>query len=663
MNSTVSGHRPIWQETEAGPPGKPTKACAPCRVRKVKCDATVKGLPCNGCEVRHLEKLYFLALTSLRTERTLPPRKGARANTRDRENNGSLPPDYSTDSRQSSVEAHDESARAESYSHCQPTPDSLDCQGFRQAQTELHYLNILKDAVDDTASNRPDVDLSVASTSPVQEETLASQIRLLHRPPQLDDVHREFLAKKGVFDLPPQPCLDSLLKTYFDYIYPYGPVIDPVEFLRTYQSGHYSLFLLYSMLAPATLYAPVDILYGCGFSDRSSAQASFVAKATLLHDFQVETNLLPLLQGSIILGMVVLDYPTDKDFYYWFYNSTRLAAKLDIHKASAREDRAGRCSKLYRRIWWVLYCRDIFLHMYSGTRSLRIIGNDPGLKPITKHDWREPGEVPREFQSMLLPISSRQKSYFMAVCELAQIVGRLVSAVADDQGMDPQQVIRPLATWRMTLADKMQMQDPSTEGDIYYADLLGSSYRFESTICRSIRHAWQSRDTDRYEWAKARLRAAILELDAIARRISINGTIQKFPVSFMTAIPTLLALHIESALDTSETDLIRSMSRISIGQTMLVLNELREIPVIKRAMPIFEVVLAKKNLYPTSFGPADSVPQIDDRQNEPDLPRPQMGAFVPQDVQGDCTFYLGDFIDFDVLDRWEVGQLDSPAIF
>lgn len=244
-------------------------------------------------------------------------------------------------------------------------------------------------------------------------------------------------------------------------------------------------------------------------------------------------------------------------------------------------------------------------------------------------------------------------------------------------------MIRPLDTWRMTLADKMQMQDPSTEGDIYYADLLGSSYRFESTICRSIRHAWQSRDTDRYEWAKARLRAAILELDAIARRISVNGTIQKFPVSLsvfnsfffflllqssnslssMTAIPTLLALHIESALDTSETDLIRSMSRISIGQTMLVLNELREIPVIKRAMPIFEVVLAKKNLYPTSFGPADSVPQIDDRQNEPDLPRPQMGAFVPQDVQGDCTFYLGDFIDFDVLDRWEVGQLDSPAIF
>lgn len=295
-----------------------------------------------------MEKLYFLALTSLRTERTLPPRKGARANTRDRENNGPPPPDYSTDSRQSSVEAHDESARAESYSHCQPTPDSLDSQGFRQAQTELHYLNILKDAVDDTASNRPDVDLSVASTSPVQEETLASQIRLLHRPPQLDDVHREFLAKKGVFDLPPQPCLyvftpgglsvaddhrDSLLKTYFDYIYPYVPVIDPVEFLRTYRSGHYSLFLLYSMLAPATLYAPVDILYGCGFSDRSSAQASFVAKATLLHDFQVETNLLPLLQGSIILGMVVLDYPTDKDFYYWFYNSTRLAAKLDIHKA------------------------------------------------------------------------------------------------------------------------------------------------------------------------------------------------------------------------------------------------------------------------------------------------------------------------------------------
>jgi len=58
----------------------------------------------------------------------------------------------------------------------------------------------------------------------------------------------------------------------------------------------------------------------------------------------------------------------------------------------------------------------------------------------------------------------------------------------------------------------------------------------------------------------------------------------------------LLALHIKSALDPMETDLVCSMSRISIAQTMLLLKQGRDIPVIKRALPILEQVLEKNNL-------------------------------------------------------------------
>lgn len=86
------------------------------------------------------------------------------------------------------------------------------------------------------------------------------------------------------------------------------------------------------MLATATLHAPPDVIAGCGFEDRSTAQASFSAKATLLHDFHFESDVLAMLQGSIVLGVVILYHSTDKDFHYWFYNSTRLAVKLDIHK-------------------------------------------------------------------------------------------------------------------------------------------------------------------------------------------------------------------------------------------------------------------------------------------------------------------------------------------
>jgi hypothetical protein len=39
------------------------------------------------------------------------------------------------------------------------------------------------------------------------------------------------------------------------------------------------------------------------------------------------------------------------------------------------------------------------------------------------------------------------------------------------------------------------------------------------------------------------------------------------------------------------------MSRISINQTMLLLNEGREVPALMRALPIFEDILTKNNLY------------------------------------------------------------------
>lgn len=94
-------------------------------------------------------------------------------------------------------------ARTGSYSHCEPTPESLDHQDSRQSRPELNYLSILKDAVD-SPSNRQCGNTSAASTSPGQEETFTSQIRHLYKPPQLNDFDKEFLAKKGVFDLPPQ---------------------------------------------------------------------------------------------------------------------------------------------------------------------------------------------------------------------------------------------------------------------------------------------------------------------------------------------------------------------------------------------------------------------------------------------------------------------------
>ena len=96
---------------------------------------------------------------------------------------------------------------------------------------------------------------------------------------------------------------------------------------------------------------------------------------------------------------------------------------------------------------------------------------------------------------------------------------------------DPHQMMHPLDAWRKSLAAKMHVGG-NTGTDVYYLNIQAMSYRFECILCRLIRRCWQqSRHADWSEWAKQRLRSAILELDTIAMRVLASGTLQDFPIS------------------------------------------------------------------------------------------------------------------------------------
>lgn len=114
----------------------------------------------------------------------------------------------------------------------------------------------------------------------------------------------------------------------------------------------------------------------------------------------------------------------------------------------------------------------------------------------------------------------------------------------------------------------------------------------------------------------------------------------------------LLALHIEAALDPMETDLVRSMARISISQVMLLLSQRREIPVLKRALPVFEEILRKKNLHLVPSNPSGQQPASSPHSGVVDLytsSLEQCEDFPSLDV---------DFPGLDLLDEWQIGQMD-----
>jgi hypothetical protein len=132
----------------------------------------------------------------------------------------------------------------------------------------------------------------------------------------------------------------------------------------------------------------------------------------------------------------------------------------------------------------------------------------------------------------------------------------------------------------------------------------------------------------------------------------------------VTTITALLALHIESALDPAETDLVRSMARISISQTMLIITQGKEIPVLKRALPVFEEILVKKNLYwvpPNVLGQVSvqSQSQYNSMADVYASPHTQVSAASSQleQYENNSSFVVG-YLGFDFLDEWQIEQLD-----
>jgi hypothetical protein len=106
------------------------------------------------------------------------------------------------------------------------------------------------------------------------------------------------------------------------------------------------------------------------------------------------------------------------------------------------------------------------------------------------------------------------------------------------------------------------------------------------------------------------------------------------------------------------------MARISISQTMLVLTQGKEIPALKRALPIFEEILAKKNLYLVPRNTFSQVPAQSQLQDNSMVdayasPHTQVSVVSSQLEQweNNASFDV-DFLGFDFLDEWEIGQLD-----
>ena len=164
-----------------------------------------------------------------------------------------------------------------------------------------------------------------------------------------------FLRARGYYDLPPPHVQTELIRTYFAVVQPTFPVVDRVEFAKSYDSqSPPSLLLLQAMFMVAATHIPLQYLLDAGFKSRHEAKRTFYRRAKGLFDADHEPNRIVNIQAAFLMQFWWESPLAQKDACYWLNCAISLAQGCGMHRCTEKSGLSSSDRKLWRRIWALL---------------------------------------------------------------------------------------------------------------------------------------------------------------------------------------------------------------------------------------------------------------------------------------------------------------------
>jgi hypothetical protein len=271
----------------------------------------------------------------------------------------------------------------------------------------------------------------------------------------------DFLARKGVFWLPDEHLRGELIQAFFDFVYPFMPLLDKDDLIGamngTYDSLHrdvegdinisdedqpmqVSLLLFQAImfagspvsklpphhptacrcgscdtdmpLIVVSQYVPVSFLRALGYDTRKAARDSFYWRTRILYDFDVEQDQIAVLQTLLLMSFWYEEPNDTKDCWYWIGAAASLVQVLGLWEMAGSTTKEG---KLFKRIWWSSFVRDALLSM-AMTRPMR---HQKSMLMLTLDDFNLPKVDPAEMEQ---PGSAKVERGRAIVCiEMAKL--------------------------------------------------------------------------------------------------------------------------------------------------------------------------------------------------------------------------------------------------
>ena len=197
-------------------------ACTHCRTRKIRCDRRIRGEQCTNCRLDAIE--CTMGDTSEKWAKNKKRRKSS------------------------------------------PKASSLRHETTHQPSSTGHRL-----------SRRG---TSVRQLAGVQT-TLPDFIQPL--PSHLTAEDRDFLVHRGVLEIPEVRWRNEILRSYFQSVHPFMPLLDVEAFLepmvRRSSRSKVSLLLLNAVMCSGALHVNTHVLRALGYNTRKAARRAFFEKA------------------------------------------------------------------------------------------------------------------------------------------------------------------------------------------------------------------------------------------------------------------------------------------------------------------------------------------------------------------------------------------------
>lgn len=257
-----SFQRPVYRRA--------SRACVQCRERKIKCDLTEKGSPCQNCQNDEVEcttsisrrsrKYRLNMIHSRASQPTLSPTDQAL-------------PVATTLSFAPAIKTPHVTLTQQNRPERDTASPSLENSIIQSSPEQLSYSQQKKVVSVSTPGTSFTTQPSLGAGSP------SSYITTTKRRWKADEL--KFLNSQGALSVPDLTLRDHLLLSCVVHSIPFLPVLDVQDFLNAVtgeSNKRVSLILFQAVMFAGTVFADLQVLLDAGFKSRIEARAYFYQK-------------------------------------------------------------------------------------------------------------------------------------------------------------------------------------------------------------------------------------------------------------------------------------------------------------------------------------------------------------------------------------------------